>query len=67
MAESNSLALQIDCNVHILLKNNLRCQVLRAELWSEFWPNCDGRDLGRFSDGWPNCPNFGERCLKFEW
>ena len=42
-------------------------KVLRAELWSEFWPNCDGRDLGRFSDGWPNCPNFGERCLKFEW
>ena len=22
--------------------------VLRAELWSHFWPNCDGRDLGLF-------------------
>ena len=22
--------------------------VLRAELWSHFWPNCDGRDLGVF-------------------
>ena len=22
--------------------------VLRAELWSHFWPNCDCRDLGHF-------------------
>lgn len=22
--------------------------LLRAELWSHFWPNCDGRDLGVF-------------------
>ena len=23
-------------------------EMLRAELWSHFWPNCDGRDLGVF-------------------
>ena len=27
---------------------NTSGQVLRAELWSHFWPNCDGRDLGLF-------------------
>ena len=27
---------------------NIKGEMLRAELWSHFWPNCDGRDLGHF-------------------
>ena len=26
----------------------LTAELLRAELWSEFWPNCNCRDLGLF-------------------
>ena len=33
-------------------------RVLRAELMSHFWPNCECRDLRPVSVGWPNCREF---------
>ena len=32
--------------------------LLRAELMSYFWPNCECRDLSPVSVGWPNCREF---------
>ena len=60
IAEQAAGAVHIFDRFHVMKKlnekiNKVRAEVLRAELTSHFWPNCDCRDLTSDLASWPNC------------